>query len=232
MRQNIKITKKDLKQDKFTSAMFLGKDYFLENWIIFAGGLAAIFLVVFGIVYMQSQSQESDYRAGEIYNRAMGQFLNNEYGQAIVDFQMILSEYSSSEYAEQAAFNLANTHFAKKDYPIAQQAFEDYLNKFGDDPFFTTSAISGVAACIASSASTMDAVERYNQVGDKYRKAAEEFPEFKPSAKYYVNAMKYYAMAGNIEAAAEVYSILSEQHENTQYFRDASLIAGEYSIPQ
>jgi outer membrane protein assembly factor BamD (BamD/ComL family) len=224
MAQNIKITKRDLKEDKFTNNMLLAKDYIMTNWVLFAGGAAVIILVILGITFLQQEQSQKEIGAAEIYNRAVSQLMGKSYQLAIVDYRLIIDEYGSSAVAEQAAFELGNAQFYANQFNEAKAAFEYYLSEYeGNNKYFTTSAMAGIAASLAGTGDMAGAA-------DMYRAAAEKYPDFDMSGQYYYDAMKHYALAQNLESARVIFAKLTNDYKSSRFYRDALRLAGEYGI--
>ena len=224
MKQNVRLTKKDLKQDKFAAAMLVTKDYVVQNWMYVVGGIVAVFIIIIGVTFMKSEGSKKSGEGAQTYNLAMGEFMNKSYQQAIVGLKVVIDEFGSTTYGEQARFNLGNAYFESRNYTEAQTAFESYLKKYGDkDKYFTTSAMAGIAQCRA-------ALGFPGEAADKFRETAEKYKDFKLAGQYYVNAMDYYIKSGNLESARVIFAKITKDFENTPYYKDAALIAGENNI--
>jgi outer membrane protein assembly factor BamD (BamD/ComL family) len=223
MRQNIRISKREMKEDKFTTFMLVAKDYVLENWIYFVGGVAAVIVVVVAIVLLGANRTKGAQQAQEIFNRALGEYRSGSYQLAVVDFKTIIDEYGSTPHAREAAFDLGNAYFAARNFADAKTAFENYLAKYTDDKFFVTSAMAGVGASLAG-------LGNYKEAADKYREAAEKYPDFKPSGQYYLKALEYYIKAGEKESARVIYAKLAKDYKSTQYYIDGARLATENNI--
>jgi TolA-binding protein len=223
VKKQIKISKREIKEDKFTTFMLVAKDYIMANWLYAVGAVAAVVVIVGAVKLIQSQAGKSELEAADIFNRALTEVRSNNYPLAIVDFKKIVDDFGSSEQADIAAFNLGNAYLANKDYMNAKTAFEDFLKRGSDDKFFVTSAISGIGDCLAGTGDLTGAAV-------KYREAAEKYPDFKPAANYYVKAMLSYLKAGNIESARVVYAKIAKDFEGTPAYIESQRLAGEYNI--
>lgn len=223
MRHNVKITKREIKEDKFTTFVFQAKDYVYERWPYFVGAIAVIVIVIVGLSFIRSQSTTRTSEAANIYNRALGEFRSANYQLAIVDFKTIMDDYGSTSYGPMAAFNLGNAYFAAKNYTEAQSAFEDYLANYKGDKYFVTSAIAGIAASLAGTG-------EYKQAADKYREAAEKYPDFSLSAEYYFKALDNYVKADEMESAKVILAKLTNDYKDTQYYMIGTRLAAEHGL--
>lgn len=223
MRQKVRISKQEMKEDKFTTFMLLAKEYVVDNWTFFAAGVAAVVILVAGMSLLDSSRSEQNRQADVIYERAMGEIVGRSYQMAVVDFKMILDEYGSSRRASLAAFNLANAYFQQRNYSEAQAAFQNYLDNYDGDEYYTTSALSGVASCLQASGDLVGAA-------DKYREAAEKYDDFKLSGDFYLRALKCYVKAGKLESAKVMLAKIEKNYKGTRYEIEGKTLAGEYNI--
>jgi len=223
MKHNVKITKREMKEDKFTTFILLAKDYVTERWQFVAGGVAAVVIIIGAIILMQSQQGKKDAAAMDIYNRAMGELRSGNSQLAIVDFKSIVDDYGSTSHAKMAAFNLANAYFAARNYPEAKTAFENYLDKYSDSEYFMTSAMAGIADCLAGT-------EDFKAAADKYREIAEKYPDFKLTGEYYLKALQNYIKANEMESAKVTLAKITNDFKDTQYFMDGTRLAAEHGL--
>lgn len=223
MRQQIKISKREMKEDKFTTFVLRGKDYFFDHWQYFAGGIAAVIIVVVATILIQSRQAVRNEEALSVFNRAMTEYRSGSNQLAIVDFKTIVDEFGSSDLAAMAAFNLGNAYFAAQNFADAKTAFEHYLDAYTDNEYFITSAMAGIAASMASLGDAQGAA-------DKYREAAEKYPEFKLAGKYYLKAMQFYIKAGQLESAKVMFAKITNEFEDTAYYTEGARLAAEYHI--
>ena len=116
MSKKVKITKRDIKEDKFAAFVFKAKDYVQKNWYYFAGGLAVIIIAAIAVSFINSGQTKSAAKADEIFARAQNQMRSRNYQLAVVDFKEIVDDYGSSPHAQAATFYLANSLFATNNF--------------------------------------------------------------------------------------------------------------------
>jgi outer membrane protein assembly factor BamD (BamD/ComL family) len=223
MKHNIKITKREIKEDKFTTFVFRAKDFVGDRWTYFAAGLAAVIIVIVGITYIQSRSTAQENNAIDVYNRALSELRMGNYQLSIVDFKTVIDQYGSTSQAKMAAFNLGNAYFAAKNFTEAKAAFEIYLKKHADNKFFVTSAMEGIAASLAG-------MGEYKAAADKYRETAEKYPDFRLAGEYYLRALENYIKADEMESARVMLAKITNDFENTQYYSQGARLAAEHGL--
>jgi outer membrane protein assembly factor BamD (BamD/ComL family) len=218
-----KITKREIKEDKFTTFTLQAKDYVMERWVYFVGGLVVVFAAVLIVSFLRSGTAKNEQQAAEVYNRAMSELYSKNYQLAVVDFKTVVDQYGSTTQGEMALFNLANAYLESKNFPDAQTTFERYLAKYDDDKYFTASAIAGIAACLAGKGDTAGAAE-------KYREAAEKYADFQLAGEYYYQALYYYVQSGNLESAKVVLTKLNKEFPGSRADREGLRLATEHNI--
>jgi TolA-binding protein len=223
MSKTIKISKREIKEDKFTTFMLLAKDYVMERWVYFVGGVAVVFAAVIIVSFLKSGSAKNEQQAEGVYGRAMSELYNKNYQLAIVDFKTVVDQYGSSSQGEMALFNLANAYLLAKNFPDAKTAFERYLAKYDGDKYFTTSAIAGIAACLAGTGDVAGAAE-------KYREAAEKYATFQLAGEYYYQALYYFIKSGNLESAKVVLAKINKEFSSSRFAREGLRLASEHNI--
>lgn len=223
MRHNVKITKREIKEDKFTTFVFQAKDYVYDRWPYFVGVAAAIVIVIVAVSLIQSQGAARTKEAADIYNRALGEFRSANFQLAIVDFKTIIDDYGSTDYGRLAAFNLGNAYFSAKNFTEAKTAFENYLKGYKDDKYFVTSAMTGIAASLAG-------LGQFKDAADKYREAAEKYPDFNLAGEYYLEALDNYVKADEMESAKVILAKLTNDYRDTQYYMRGTRLAAEHGL--
>lgn len=223
MAKKTRITRREMKEDSFVTFMLQTKDFMLERWVYFLGGLALIVVVIVAFSIIKAEQAKSEKAAADFYSRAMSSYFGRQYQAAIIDFQSIIEKYGSTSSARSALFNLGNTYFAAKNYPEAIATFEQYLEKYQEDIVFTASAMAGIAASLAGNGD-------FKGGADKFRETAEKYPEYALAGEYYLRAMKFYIKAGEIESARVIFARLAKDYENSVYYAESQRVAGEHDI--
>jgi tetratricopeptide (TPR) repeat protein len=164
-----KLTKKEIKQDKFVEFYYKAQDFVQENQkkvLIYVGSfVAVIFLVFFYSNYKSSQNEE----AGELLSKVMELYDAGSYLEAIEGKQgtpkikglkEIVSEFGSTENGETAKIYLANAYAFLGQYDKAFQFYEDYS---GSNDLFKATALAGQASYYAVKKDYAKAAKLYKQ---------------------------------------------------------------------
>ena len=167
MGTKVKITKKQIKQDKFTTFMLQSKDWLSDNWQPVAIGAAVLVIAVVAVVYFVNVQETKGKEAGVRLSQAVANLNRGNYQEAILELNAIADEYGGRT-GGMALFYLANAHYESRNYDQAIENYQKYIDKYSLDNLTTSSAIAGIAASLESK-------QEFLAAGDKYYEAIEYY---------------------------------------------------------
>lgn len=211
MGTKVKITKQELKQDKFTTSMLMARGWLEDNWQVVAVVAAAVVIVIVGAIYYKSHQSSMSVEGVQKYSQALNQLQTRNYQPAIIGFNDVIDNYSG-EVVARAQFNLGNAYFESRNYQEAINAYQRYIDKYHVDPLTTSSAIAGIAACLESQQNFADAAA-------KYLSAVETFPDTPSRPDYILGAIRCYMQLGEKDKVKAQLDILEKEYAGSdQYF--------------
>lgn len=213
-----RLTKKQIKQDKFVTYYFKAQDYLAENsrTILYTvGAVALIFVALF--IYNRKQ-QEQEQNAVMELTEAKRAYFASDYAAAIPLLQSLTQRYSGTESAEVGLYFLASSYYGQEDYAKAGQTFEQFLDE-SDDKILSAAALSGIAACLEEQGKFAAAAARYREAATKYRSFM--------SPEYMYDSARCYVMAGDRDTAREVLNQLIADYAESQMTEDAEILLAE-----
>ncbi|UCC43892.1 MAG: tetratricopeptide repeat protein [Candidatus Zixiibacteriota bacterium] len=214
---NVKITKRQIKEDKFTTMMLTTKDRVAENWQFVAIGLVVVIMIISGLVYYVNSQEEARQEAGERFARALLDYRNGEHQIAILGLNTIVEEYGSDDVAEQSVFLLGKLNLLDRNYPEASRYFEMYLDRYSQNLLNRAAAVAGLATCLENQG-------RYAEAAVKFETAASEFSGGPSEGDYLVGALRNYLEAGDPDRAKLVLERIEEDHSETEFLRRAQIL--------
>jgi len=209
-----KLTKKEIKEDKFVQATMQAKAYVEENYQRVLGivaGIFAVFLLIMVISYYRGQTEEA---SNALLGEAQLEFHNLNYTKAKAMLNRLMEEYSGTDAAEQGKFLIANLYYREGKYSEAKEYFSDFLDNYNDSEILVASAIAGYAACLAAEGN-------YAEAAENYRKAQEKAPDFVEAANYLYLAGLNYQKADQPEQAQEMFQMVVENYKDSSRYNDA-----------
>jgi len=222
MGTKVKITKKQIKQDKFTTFMLQSKDWLYDNWQPVAIGAAVLVIAIVAVVYFANVQATKDKEAGVRLSQAVANLNRGNYQEAILELDAIADEYGGRT-GGMALFYLANGHYESRNYDQAIENYQKFIDKYSLDNLTTSSAIAGIAASLESK-------QEFLAAGDKFYEAVEYHVEGALVPDYYLCAIRNYVTGKDGEKAEKVLAELSEKFPNSEYSRTATRLTMSLKI--
>jgi len=209
-----KITRQELKEDKFVKTALEVKTFIDENYkqvTMVVGGVFAVVALLILFVWVQGLKKEE---ASAQLGIAQIEYNNLNYSKAKTRLLRLIEEYGGTEYASQGKFLLANIYYQQKELEPALQYFEEFVDEYSGSDVLIASGYAGMAAIHEKKG-------EYTTAAEYYEKAAEEAPDFPESDNFIYLAGLCYKKAGEMEKAKEKFEKLVESHNTEDRLADA-----------
>jgi predicted negative regulator of RcsB-dependent stress response len=222
MQERVKLTKRQIKEDKFTAFMLSSKHQFEENWQYIAIGIVIVILAVAGIVYYNNSAKEAGLAAATQLSQANMQYRQGNNQVAILTLNDIVTKYPDTKAARQATYMLGKVNLETRNYEEAKLYFNQFLEKFKDDILNRAAATSGLAV-------TNENQGNYSEAAAIFEKGATEFAGSAFEAEFHYGALRNYLMAGMSEKAREEYEFILENYAGSEQGQKAIRLYNEKS---
>jgi tetratricopeptide (TPR) repeat protein len=209
-----KITKKELKEDKFVKFTLQAKTYLDENSkqiLYMVSGILAVVLVIIIFVYVQNTNIEE---ARAQLGIAQVEYSNLNYDKAITRLDKLINNYSGTNEADQGMFLLANVLYQKERYVESKNYYEQFVDSYSGSDILLASGIAGIAACFEKEKMFLEAAETYS-------KAAATAPDFVEADNYLYLSGICFNKAGYVEMAIEKFEFLVKNNVTNKKLNDA-----------
>lgn len=200
MHGRVKLSKREIKEDKFTSFILTAKDQFIESWQYAVIGIVIVALGVAGIIFWVNSRRSAQTEAGAKLTAALADYQRNNLQVALLSLGTIADNYSG-DAAEQAAFLLGKINLESKNYAEATKRFEAYLSKYSGNKLLRAASIAGIAACLEGDGKPAEAAA-------KYLDASKEYPGGPQDEDFQIAALRNYLDANDMASAASRLDIL------------------------
>lgn len=214
-----KLTKKQIKEDKFVTFYFQSQEFLKENSKTILYSLGALVAAVLIFAVYSGKSQEKEENAVVELTKAKIKFFSSDYAGSIPILKNLVEEYDGTQSAEDGNYYLASSYFQMKNYPEAEKYFRQYLDDGADD-ILTPSAIAGIAACFEEQ-------DNYQAAAQRYRDAADKFSENFMAPQNLLNSARCFVLAGKPNVAREVLTQLLDKYQSSPVKVDAELLLSE-----
>ena len=119
----VKLTKRQIKEDKFTAFMLNSKQQVEVNWQYLAIAVIVIILGVVGSIYYLDSIKEASRQAATKMAKGNLEFRGGNSQVAILTFTEIINNYGGTKSAEQATFMLGKVNLTEHKLPRSDQIF-------------------------------------------------------------------------------------------------------------
>jgi len=220
MQNRVKLTKRQIKEDKFTSVMLRSRGWFQDNWQFLAIGIfAVILLAVAANFWFDAQANDRQVAATK-FARALNDYRGGNDQVASAGLSNIIEEHSNTDVAKQSMFLLGKLNFRMRIFPEAIRNFEQFLKNERTDKLSRAAAQAGIAACHENQG-------LYAEAAEKYEAAIKEMPDGPLIGDYHFSAMRCYLDLKDGESARIHLNIIEEKFEGSELVNRALRMFGE-----
>lgn len=220
MYDKVKLSKRQIKEDKFTTFVLSSKQQVQENWQFLAIGLVIVILLVVAVVYYFDSKTTAVTESALDYAKAIGEYRSDNKLVASNMFQQIVTDNKDAQITEKAIFMLGKINFDMRNYAEAVRYWEEYIAKFKTNKLNISSAYAGIGASHENQGD-------YTKGAEFYQKAAEVDPDGPLVGDFYYGALRNYLLAGDKDKAKEQLDIMKEKFDETDLYIRAARYYGE-----
>lgn len=219
MATKVKLSKRQIKEDKFTAFVLTAKDQVMLNWQYYLVGAVALVLVIIGAVYLLKSQSSGNSASADLFSQAMGEHRQGNNQVAILTFARVLEEHGGEVEAENATFMLGRLNLEMNNYPEAIRYFEMYLNKYKQQ-LYRASSLAGIAAAREGQLQFSDAARQYEA-------AIAEYPEGPLVADYHVGAVRNFVGANDLVSARKHFDEIELKFPGSRWEEQAIFLLTE-----
>lgn len=216
----VRLTKRQIKEDKFTTFMLTWKSVAEDNWQFLVIGVAALVLLVVGGVYFANYRTERVDQAAQKFARTMLDYRNGNNQIAILGFTQILDEYGDDDVASRATFLLGNLHLSGRNYDEAIRYFDLFLDSYDNDLFTRAAAMAGKAAALENQGLHVQAALAFSAAYDEY-------PEGPLVGDYLTGSMRNFLEAGDNAAAEAKLKVIIDKFGKSDLAKNSARLFAE-----
>lgn len=212
-----KITKKQMKEDRFVRLVLNAREWAVHNLNVILITVGAVVIVIALIWFLTAQGARKEQSAYDLLGRAEMEARSNQAQLAVVDLQKVIDDHGGSEAAKLAAFRLANVYFSQNEFEKAEQAFRDYLDSYLIDELSRISALEGIAASLSGQG-------KFQEAGETYLEVAGLAPEAVTYEDNLFHAVENFVKAGSESDARQAYELLEKKGITSEKYRSAKIL--------
>ncbi|MBU8934088.1 MAG: tetratricopeptide repeat protein [candidate division Zixibacteria bacterium] len=220
----VKLTKRQIKEDKFTTFVLSSRQHVSDNWQFLVIGIVVVILIgVAGAYYLDSQ-KEAALRESDSYARAMMEYRSGNLQVALASLTQAIETISDKGLLEKSIYALGNINFETRNYPEAIRYWEMYIAQFHDNPLNRSAAMAGLASVYENQA-------QFAEAATNFVEAAAAFEDGPLEGDYLAGAVRNYLLVGDIEQARAQLGVIEEKYESTELYKRVARNFAEKSQP-
>jgi TolA-binding protein len=212
-----KITRKELKQDRFITATLKAKDYLEKNSKLVIRSIFGLAIVIIVVVFFVRSKQKANVNAEGMLSRVQFMLGGSQQEAAQDSLKVIVDRYDGTAAAGKATYLLAKIYWEKNDFENAKVYFKKYIDDYFDETVVSQSALAGYADCLLSE-------KDYEGAAEYYERAAELAPEYPETPEFLFSAATAYKDAGKIEKAEKLLKRVLADFNNPQIKNKAEVL--------
>ncbi len=209
-----KMTKKELKEDKFVETAMKTRAYIEDNIkqvSIVTGVIFGAFLLIMVYNYVHSAKMAE---SATLFGEAQLEYQNMNYTKAATLLIRLEEEYNGTDAAAQGQFLLGNLYFQQGKIDQAAEKFKYFLDSYSGSEILKASGYAGYAACL-------EAQNQSKEAAEYYIKAQKEDPEFVEASNYlYLAALNYIAI-NDYKSAENLLKQIVDEYPEAKRMQDA-----------
>lgn len=208
MHGKVKLSKRQIKEDKFMAFMLTSKSRFQEHMTEFLVGAIAVLVAIVAVWYFVNTGAAKREAAEVELAQAQLDYQNGNPLVAITSLGNLIVKYDGTSAAEQATFLLGRFNFDQKNFSEAQRYYQLYADSYKDNPLKRSAAIAGIAAILENRGDNALAAQKYDE-------AVSAYPGGPEAGDFQLGAMRNYLAIGDIESARARLESIEASFPNT-----------------
>ncbi len=214
-----KITKKELKQDKFVLFTLKARDFIDENAkLLVRVGIGVLIVIILASFYIRSK-RNANTEANEMLGEAQMALNQNNTTQADTLLKDLVKNYDGVTAAGQGCYLLARSYWQKSDYANAKIYFKKYVDEYADDDLLTSASLAGYGDCLMQEGNVKEAADYYEKAGNVNK-------DLPMAPSYFYSAAQAYMQINDLSKAQELAEFIVKNYENSEYKNRAEILLG------
>ena len=189
-----RLTKREMKEDKFVTFAANATDFFQQNWRQIALGIAAVLVVILVSAGWVKHRQTRENTASERLAEAAIAEQEGETDRAEELYAQVVSKFGRTKAGIPACTSLGALQFSGGKFDDAIATYRKALDRAGADPLGAFAAYSGVGACLEEQG-------KYEEAAIQYRSYAKKYPRSPLAPETLSDAARCFMQAGRTDEA-------------------------------
>ena len=212
-----RISKRELKQDKFVTYTLKTKEYIENNTRLIMWGAVLILAVIVISSFLMRSKRHAEIEANDLLGQVSIAFAQGNVQQGEEMTKQLVENYEGVKAAGRGCFMLAKYYWQQSDFTNAKYYFSQYLDDYDDDPLLSSAAYAGYADCLLDEGSILEAARNYEKAA-RVDKNSPQAPSFLYSAA------RVYMEIDDLAKAEKLASEIMEKYDKSEYKSKAEIL--------
>ena len=213
-----KITKHELKEDKFVTAVLRAWHYCRDHLNFVIGGLVIVVVILAGVYGVVSFKEKRLETAEKVLAQGEQAHRFERYAVADSSYRFVIENFASTEFAQKATFLLGSTLFLNGRYDEAIETFEKYM----DNPIEGEQDM--IIACKVKIAASKEEKKEFAEAAIGYLEVVDNNPDYFDREYIMLSAGRCYQFSNQAKEAVELYHRFLNEYEVSP-LRDKAQVA-------
>ncbi|HID09891.1 MAG TPA: tetratricopeptide repeat protein, partial [Candidatus Latescibacteria bacterium] len=208
-----RLTKKEVKQDKFVTAVFRAWVLVRERYRELGAGVLGVLAVVGVVNLWASHRERREAEAWELLAEGQIAWAQGDTARASGVYRELRERFWGTKAAARACLALGDIALSKGLYDEAEKAYRTCLDRYGKDEVLAFAASYGIGTCLEN-------LGKYEEAAEAYRKFARRHPKSPLAPEALWKAAWCLEQAGRLGEAKEVLrEVLRQYPEATNRYK-------------
>jgi tetratricopeptide (TPR) repeat protein len=223
-----RLTKHQLKQDAFSTAIFTAREWIQQNLrlvLIVLGGIVVVVALIWGVNSYRASRAEA---AAELFGQAGIELRGGNLAAGIVSLRKLLDQYSGATIAGVACVELADAYFRQRSFDEAKTYFQKYLDNYGSDNLLKAASLAGLGGVDEQASANAEAAK-------KYLEAADINPKSFQATEYLQSALRCAIALNDSAQAVQIFKMIQKDapaNDQTVRLLRQNMIEHGFLVPQ
>ncbi|OYD16248.1 hypothetical protein CH333_03850 [candidate division WOR-3 bacterium JGI_Cruoil_03_44_89] len=213
MAKRRKITKKDLKQDRFLETGLKAFRFTKQHRNIAIGTAIGVIFILIAIPLYQDYRRSGNEEADNQMMQAELAYLKGDFQNAYMQFETIHSNYRKTTAGAKAVYFMAHLLELQGKPDEAIKYFEEFLT-MPEDNILTPAALLGLGACKTQLGKLDEAIKSFEETITR-------FPDSYFAQEAYQRTAELKEAMGDVDGAMEVYKKICNKYPRTDFAKQA-----------
>jgi outer membrane protein assembly factor BamD (BamD/ComL family) len=215
-----RLSKKQLKQDKFVTTTFELAQFTQEHARKTIIGVIIFIALSGSAFYYWNYLSHKENRASRQLSTARVAYESDNFQLAISDLEKFLNEFSGTKHSDEAMLILADTYFQIANYEEARKVLDQFIEDYAGHSPLSFRAYS-ILGCV------LENLNSFEEAAEAYQRAADEARFDYQRVKSRLDAARAFSLAGNNESAIEACRFVLDNHPGAPESGQATLLIAE-----